>query len=144
MGVQESQGGRNKNWKLQDCGLTEAEGGWGCCHRVSEGGETRGLGPRLQRGGRGRQSLHSLGWGLDWRGPRAWKPVRERSRAITRLSGEWRRPLPTPYKQQVSHFLTLSSHPQEEETAGPLRSAGKGPKDECGVLNLLSILRPLL
>lgn len=122
----ESQDCRDKAQKLQELGLPEAESGEECSCRVSEIGETQGLGLRLQQGGLGWWSLHSLRWGLDLRGPRAWKPARERSRAVTRLSGEWGRPLPTPYGQQVSCLLTLSFHRQEEET-GASQDSGERP-----------------
>lgn len=76
-----SQGGRERTQKLQDSGFLEAESSGESSHQVSEVGETphqvsevgktphqvsevgetQGLGQRLQWGGLGWRSLHSLG-----------------------------------------------------------------------------------
>lgn len=127
--MRESQEGREKAWKRQGSGLLlEAESGGESSQRVGEVGKAQGLGLRLRQAGLGWQSLHSLKWHLDLKGPRTWKPTRERWRAITHLLGGWEKPLPTPYGQQASCFLTLSFHRQEEESRGPFRTTEKRPQ----------------
>lgn len=77
--MRESQEGREKAWKRQGSGLLlEAESGGESSQRVGEVGKAQGLGLRLRQVGLGWQSLHSLKRHLDLKGPRTWKPARER------------------------------------------------------------------
>lgn len=129
MGMPGSWGGREKVRKLQGSGLLEAVSGGESSHRVRKDVETRGPSPRLQRGGLG-------WWSLDWRGPRPWKPARERSRAITHHSAGWGPPA-NPAEtsgQRLPHTLTLHrGNPGAE--GQPPKMAARGSEVTSSVLN---------
>ena len=141
----ESWGGREKRRKLQGSGLLEAVSGGESSHRVRKDGETRGPSSRLQRGGLGWRSLHSPRWSLDGRGPGAWKPARERSRAITHHSAGWGARC-HPHRDLRSAAASHSHTPRRKPgRRGKATQDGRKrlPQDfEC--LKRLGVHRPLL